>query len=371
MVRGSSFSWKRWLTIFTLLIAFPVSSVAAYDGVADDSEPAQSLSDNLPANDDSPTEGKQPDDGQVEYSQGAASCSESVNIDWQECCSECCPLWSVKAGTVILTRELPRATPLLQNTVNSATLLNANAFDFNWAAGLDMTLTREFGNGDGIDVRYFGVDGFSAQQTITTSPIWNFPTNPPLFGLGVANVDAIYASRLYSTEVNWRREANEWLTVLAGFRWIEFHERLAFNADFGGNQALISENTANHLYGGQIGLDGRIWHYNRLTVDAYTKAGIYFNSADQDFSVTQAIGPAFGAGQRMDTAAFAGELGANGNYWITDRLALRAGYQMLWLQSVAVASDQIANVDVLNATGISVGGSVFYHGATAGIEYLW
>lgn len=102
MVSCKSIAWKYRLTFLMLAIAGPVSVGQASAHEANDSEPAYSLSDNSPA-----------DDSPADDSPAAESCSEPVDIDWQECSNECCPLWSVKAGTVIMTRELPRATPLL------------------------------------------------------------------------------------------------------------------------------------------------------------------------------------------------------------------------------------------------------------------
>lgn len=44
---------------------------------------------------------------------------------------------------------------------------------------------------------------------------------------------------------------------------------------------------------------------------------------------------------------------------------------MLWVEGIAVASDQLTAVDVLAGTGIDTTGGIFYHGALASIDFTW
>jgi hypothetical protein len=293
------------------------------------------------------------------------------------CCSNycncCCqPLWTVKAGIVYLDRVNPRPAVLVEDTVTGDALALAQNYNFNWNAGLDISAIRALGGSNSFELRYFGIDGWQATQDFTTSPIWNFPTDPPLFGLGVANIHSVYTSRLYSTEANLWHRSSDRLAWMLGFRWVQIHENLTFDADFGGNQAVIADNVDNNLYGGQIGLGWQVYNGGgRFRVDSVFKAGIFGNSADNTFGVTQAIGPAFGAGQSKGQVAFVGEIGLTGVYQWTDHIALRGGYQLLWVEGVALASDQLSAVDVLAANGIDTTGGTLYHGALASIDFTW
>jgi hypothetical protein len=302
---------------------------------------------------------------------GCADCCKGTCFD--NCCNCCQPLWTVKAGIVYLDRTNPRPSVLVEDTVTGDPLALAQNYNFNWNAGLDISLIRSLGDGDkAFELRYFGIDGWQATQDFTTSPIWNFPTDPPLFGLGVANIHSVYTSRLYSTEANLRFRRSDRFQWLLGFRWVQVHENLTFDADFGGNQAVIADNVDNNLYGGQIGFDWRV--YDRggpFKIDSVFKAGIFGNSADNTFNVTQEIGPAFGAGQSRGQVSFVGEIGLTGVYQWTDNIAFRGGYQVLWVEGIAVASDQLQAVDVLNASGIDTTGGIFYHGALASIDFTW
>ncbi len=75
-----------------------------------------------------------------------------------------------------------------------------------------------------------------------------------------------------------------------------------------------------------------------------------------------------------DHAAFVGSLALTGKYAITANLSARAGYQLLWIDGVALAPDQIAvsNPDIVPAHSyatVSTSGSPFYHGAFVGLEF--
>jgi hypothetical protein len=74
-----------------------------------------------------------------------------------------------------------------------------------------------------------------------------------------------------------------------------------------------------------------------------------------------------------------GEIGVQCKYQVAERLSLRAGYQAMWLEGVALAPGQIqetyCHYDIVpqnayvQSMGVNCSSGVFYHGATAGLEY--
>ena len=82
-------------------------------------------------------------------------------------------------------------------------------------------------------------------------------------------------------------------------------------------------------------------------------------------------------GSASDTkAAFIGEAGVNGSFQVTRCLSVRAGYQIIWLQDVALASNQIPVTGtpvggVITPTGIDVNGHVFFHGINLGADFRY
>jgi hypothetical protein len=179
---------------------------------------------------------------------------------------------------------------------------------------------------------------------------------------------------LYNVELNARRHVSEWLQILAGFRHVQLNEQgVTILQDIGPglNLATIGNGASNHLWGFQLGVDGVLWTRNRLSVESVCKAGIFGNSAQNQVSITQSAFPGTGFTSSDETGhtAFVGEVGLTGVYRLTDCLSVRSAYQLMWLEGVAVASDQIAVSDPLlgNAT-VDTGGSLFYHGAFIGLQ---
>ena len=166
---------------------------------------------------------------------------------WDECCE---PLWTVNAGTVILTRNAPQSSPILINSIPRTTLLDANAFKFNWAAGADIGIVRRINSSaaiDAMDFRYFGVQSWQADTSVVPSSLWRFPTDTG--SRPAAPIASSYDSRLYSVELNARRNSSySWLTWLAGFRWLQLNDQLNNAASF--SQVFnYHTTTRNNLYG--------------------------------------------------------------------------------------------------------------------------
>jgi hypothetical protein len=73
--------------------------------------------------------------------------------------------------------------------------------------------------------------------------------------------------------------------------------------------------------------------------------------------------------------AFVSEASLHLKYQLMDGLALKAGYEMLWLDGVALAPGQIqetlttASGMPVRALGVNAGSSALFQGFTAGLEY--
>ena len=249
------------------------------------------------------------------------------------------PLWTVDVGAVFLRR-------------NSSEVFEG--FDFGTRAGVDVDIRRRFNEQNHLQVRYFGIDRWSDQA----------PTE-------IFDEDEIdYTSDLHSTEINLRSRRNDWLTVLGGFRWVENYEDFDWRVTDPPDEWRARRWTRNQMYGGQLGADILVWDRGGpFTVNTEMKAGIYSNLATG--RLTHADDPPFGVDpdafnpQRTRHTGFLGDLSLIGRYEITDNFAVRGGYQLVWIEGVAIAERQPAE-DRLDTSG-----SLFYHGATVGGEFRW
>jgi len=318
-------------------------------------------------------------------------------------------LWTFSAGPIFLKRDNPDATPVFvegngNNGGNSdapqeaivigdehfAALCYASDFDFDYQVGLDVGIRRYVTENCSVEARYFGVNDWDASKYVFSENGVQFATNPPSGESEEFNPAAegfaVYGSSLHSTEVNVLHRYNDWLTLIGGFRWIELGEMInghTSQSNGGGDGEDLSgpplgelvagsggstfyNNVNNHLYGAQIGAEVLIWASDRwCTIDGFAKAGIYGNSADH---AAKYVGGTNGTNSwwnhaSRDSTSFVGELGITCSVTLLDWLAVRFGYEALWISDVALASNQIPITPTTNHDGaITTNDSVFYHG---------
>jgi hypothetical protein len=302
---------------------------------------------------------------------GDGCCEDSCCGD---ICGSCCgPAWSVRAGAAILERARPKRQRVIEDRNGPADRDGfTDVFDFGFEGGPDVTITRWLANGNGIEVRYFGALEWEADANWTSDTGWAVPTTPPRTGTGVAVIDANYISRLNSTEVNYRQAPNNRVALLAGFRWIEVHEELDVDADFGANMTDISWNVDNHLYGAQTGAE--VMLLNRggpFSLTSWFKGGIFGNASDNSFDLNQTVGPDLSFTDQSSKVAFVGDIAFLGQYKLSENVSINSGYQLFWVDGVALASEQIFATNVATGGGIDPDGFVFYHGALISMDIVW
>jgi hypothetical protein len=285
-------------------------------------------------------------------------------------CCDCGPTWIISAGAVILHRSRPDPSRIVSTTNATNILSSGDDFDLGWAGGPEVSVACRTASGKLWEVRYFGVPQWEA--TAEYGAIGPFQ----LGAFNASNPDNLigrYTSSVHSTEINWHCPLTARFSPLVGFRWVELSETLNCLATYPATTADWTWNENNHLYGGQLGgtFDlGRI--FGPVTMTSAFKAGVYGNAADNDFTLVVSNGPTFDAGAADSDVAFVGEINLRADLPITQRVSLYGGYQLLWIDGVALASDEAAVATVtLNDDTISVNRDVFYHGATTGVEVSW
>ncbi|MCY2993786.1 MAG: BBP7 family outer membrane beta-barrel protein [Planctomycetota bacterium] len=173
----------------------------------------------------------------------------------------------------------------------------------------------------------------------------------------------------------------EWM---AGFRYLNLNETLQIHgttsADSGpplsGNppfKGLYQVDTSNNLYGAQLGARWRRCR-GRWSLEATGKAGIYLNDAQQQQQIVDAVpnplwrDESAGGGR----VAFVGEISLSGIYQLTNVWGLRTGYNLLAIEGVALAPDQLDFSELEHAGNqLFSGGGVLLHGVSLGLEARW
>ena len=303
-------------------------------------------------------------------------CNEVPDCGSCMCESCCAPAWTVVAGLVVKQRSRPNPRDLVTDSSQpgGTVLTNAADYNFDFEAGPDLRIIRQ-GREWGVEFHWFQVHDWIATTPVTTSPTGAFVQYvTPIGDLDASDISSRYQSWLDSFELNLRKPVNCWLTGLVGFRYMQLSELgLTITQDARPNMLRYSNNAINELYGAQVGLDGKIWdRCGKFRIEGLLKLGIYGDDARNRILITRTNDQPLASAAATTHASFVGELEFTAVYDVSDRVAVRVGYELLWIQGVALASDQIAVSDPANGVGgIDLTGSPFYHGVTAGVEVRW
>jgi len=341
----------------------------------------------------------------------AVSSISECQEDWLDDCrpswNDACPSVYVQVEGLFMMRE-PRFTdqPIIFDANAGTTLVSTSDLDFNFDPGLRATVGMRLCEGPTLEFSYFGLFEGNA-SAIAVKPGDNsfliFPNN--LAGNVFVDMDEVhvnYSSWMHSFELNLpccsgcsdecdsgkggdkgkgggcsdvRSRSFEWF---AGLRYLNLGEELNISA-----QRIILDQieegsynirTANHLYGAQLG--ARLRRSRGLFGwEATGKAGIFGNDAQQ----TQAaidfpnfpLRPSVSSSEGV--VAFVGEVNLSTLYRLTDVWNVKAGYNVMWIEGLALAPDQLDFNFASASSGNQLrnGGSMFLHGVNAGLEARW
>lgn len=314
----------------------------------------------------------------------------------QSCCN---PRWTASAEFLGLFRiggagqtlvsTYPPHDPIVPGTGTER--LNSSDLGQGFAAGSRLMVRQGNGSYD-LEFSFLEINGWDSYRRIEpeVGPGPNPP--PPDWLVFMAPGDFVqltdypdqamawdYTTKLYTAELNVRWDVRPRLAVLAGFRWVNLGEELLGSLPPERAVPFWDTKTRNNLYGFQIGGDWKILARGRFSMDGLLKAGIFDNNA-QETTVVSIYRTLYWGSASTNHLAFLGELGLQGKYQLTEKLLLKAGYEAIWLDGVALAPAQVSETlcngtpitDVYaRALGVDSGSGLFFHGVTAGLEYAF
>jgi hypothetical protein len=227
-----------------------------------------------------------------------------------------------------------------------------------------------------LEFDYFGIDGWKVNREVTAVGMPSGTANLILDDqiiVPVTDAQFTYQSRFYNAEANLRLSYCDWFRPLIGFRWVELNDRYQVTVPAAAGGSFTEAVRANnHLYGLQIGADARIFDQGRFRLEAIAKTGIFCDDENQQTDVWAPASPTASAGASCNHIAYLSEVGLMFSVAVTDHLRLRAGYQAIFLESVALAPMQLPATDLGGGTArVDMSGNLLYHGATAGLELTW
>lgn len=306
-------------------------------------------------------------------------------------------------------------------------VLSTQQLKFNPEPGMRLTIGRHLGrdilNRDlTAEFTYFGLNEWSETASVTGTRLTSIPDalqagslQSPFGNIaaGFSNADThalAYSSDLNNFEWNLRlrrRLADQmvvlpdgtWIprgnsggthSVLAGIRYLSSDERFRYTS-----QGSIIENlglpnqvinpisgeyqvsTSNNLVGLQLG--GELLQENCLWYWGFRgKAGLFVNFADQSSRINIVDDSGFQGTVRPfvdefdgdgENLAFIGELGFTLAWRPVQNVTLRAAYDFMWVQGLALAPEQLVfdNSPYL----VNRGGALLFQGVSLGFEWIW
>ena len=341
------------------------------------------------------------------------------------------PQWALSVEAISLKRSNSSVNQSLVNTLPGTDhfgqtaykpgteVFNSTQFQQGSAIGPKFTLQYSDNSGYGVELSYFDIQNLNASNTIGPSNPGNwYVMKAPGFwqtqDFAYQGMTWSSSTSLHSAEANGKFKASDSFSFLAGVRWLQLKDSLVGSVTPGDqnkpvwktggcdpteygfllttlsqtNQACASgeaisgyppfwsTNVTNNLFGLQVGAQGRLFEIGRLSFGGSLKVGAFNNQATQNdlVSITKVM---YSTSATVNRMAYAGEGVVQLKYLLADDLAIKVGYQMLWLNQVALAPGQIphvhsgSNPTSVNASGVNTGSSILFQGGTVGMEYLF
>ncbi|MER3414879.1 MAG: hypothetical protein C4297_01525 [Gemmataceae bacterium] len=327
--------------------------------------------------------------------QSQAPTVQQTLVDNHACPDHGCTRLYGSAEVLWLRRTDSRRENLTFNDT-PAFLLSSDQGEFDWEIGGRFLVGMFLDNNNSLEAMYFGLQTWGKSAFVTNinetlQPYWGqFGVRGGLDDSAFTDAFAHgfqYESRLHNGEINLRHWYNSCLSTLAGIRYLNVRDKFWFGSlddisavPFGPCSGLYEVRTKNNLLGLQLGADAAYpLLCDTLRVGVRGKTGLFLNFAEQSSRFLNI--PTEGEGRTTDERTdedgvrLAGviEVGAYATYWITKNIAIRGGYDLIYVAGLALAPENLDNSPLpLNARrNLKDNGDIIYHGPSVGIEVRW
>jgi hypothetical protein len=232
----------------------------------------------------------------------------------------------------------------------------------------------------GLQVPFY-IDGFNRGFDNSTRQTIDYGSDYKSFELNYQVKSRLRRDQLVmDANGQWHRSANSGFErqYLAGLRYMNLGETFDWRAEdiredqagTLGNDGVYLIETDNDMIGMQLGT-GLTYQAPRWSLGVTCKGGIYANDATAVTSLnfTSDDEDDFSNHLKEDELSMIGEFKLQSRFHITPNVSVRAAYEMMFMESVALAPLQatfIPEFAFLNTTG-----DPFYHGASFGFESYW
>ncbi len=190
------------------------------------------------------------------------------------------------------------------------------------------------------------------------------------------NEGAVDQRQLWEAEY-WSIEGNKTLVgwdlakILFGFRYLEYNEAFEFRSLNLANEAgrLVSR-VDNRLAGVQVGLDLLYPIGRNMFTDFRSRAGVYANFAESAVQLANSFdGNVIANFDESTELAGVIEVGSGYRFQLGEMLAIRAGFDFLYMPGIGKAPSQIPSlITPFIGRNVRAGDDVFMYGLSVGAE---
>ena len=304
----------------------------------------------------------------------------------------CTPRWyDLHVEWLYWTRDNSSDLALASEGILGPVVLNTADLDFQEQSGVRVTGAYLIGPASALEATYFGTANWADSETVTS----NDNLYSVFGGFGADTFDAFpevaqsqlasvaVSTELDNGELNLRHRAVSanclvHSSFLVGARYLRLRDDMIYftQTDTIDYQGTLDYGVKadNDLVGAQVGSDLYLCITPRLKVGAEIEAGVYGNRSSQRTIIDCTSCDAVIVEKASETdVAFIGEAGAMGLFRLTPKTTLRGGYQVLYIDGVALASDNFRSDTPLGGRTPMIDNSsnLLFHGLNVGCEFTW
>jgi hypothetical protein len=306
-------------------------------------------------------------------------------------------------------RSRPNVFSTTFETSPANPLLNTQDAGANWTGGWQITAgymcCGPCGGGPGLGFTYWGLGdmpGFAQLDSATNSLNTTINVSDPSTGSGDVEIGGVAAGTFFNNSASHRISRNDrvdnfeanlyfgtwnlgrWtIAPFAGFRYFRFDERLSFGGlasggTWGGNggadEAYLSFQNVNNLYGGQVGTYTNFWVTDRFGLFLGPKVGLFGNQMSGRTLLYSGDGTTAGdiSAHKNDFSVM-GEIDTGMTFFLRPNLFTYLGYRVVGVTNVALGDNQFLPylIDTQGFGEVKQSGSLILHGVMMGGGWMF
>lgn len=309
----------------------------------------------------------------------------SNNTVIQPGCASDVSAFEVHLDAMFLTLNPASSQTYIVDQPTQWPLADIKDLTFDPELGPRITLDYQTSDGPIFELCYFGIYNWSSEADFRGNGTLTLPYHFQQGTVDFNDADRMhvnYQSRINNLEANliYSSESNRNLGFLVGLRFMKLDEEFYLRsfdqvdpvAPISGS-SYYDIHTKNDLYGAQMGSSWRAC-FRRFDMRLVTKVGVFDDEAKQSQVITDRNSTVV----MRDTAFRRGrgvlmtEANLSLIYCLRNKTYLQFGYDVLWIDRVARAPDQLDfTLSEISGTNLNFGAGALMHGPHFGLESRW